>query len=106
VARYRIARETIEIETGDSRFQPPPLEIVVVLLAFPAGGSAPFGNQAFAVGFDEGEGFVVVGFEEEGDAEEGEFDGEGRGGGRVLQHRVDCAAEMLLPDVPVGSHRI
>jgi len=46
---------------------------VVVFLPLPTGGAAPFGDEAFAVGLDGGEGLVVGGFEEVGDAEDGEF---------------------------------
>lgn len=56
-----------------TRLHAPPLQVVVPFLAFPSLGTAPFGDESFAVGFDGGDGFVVGGFEEVGDAEDGEF---------------------------------
>lgn len=106
MTRHRIAREPIEIETGYTGLDAPSLEIVLELLAFPSGFSSPFLDESFAVGFDEGEGFVVLWFEEEGDAQDGEFEGVGGRGGGGGEDGVDGAVEVLLPDVPVGSQCI
>lgn len=57
----------------DAGLQPPALEVVVPFLVLPSGGAAPFGEEALAVGLDGGDGLVVGGFEEVGDAEDGEF---------------------------------
>lgn len=57
----------------DAGLYPPSLEVVVSFLLFPSGGAAPFLDKAFAVGLDGGDGLVVGGFEEVGDAEDGEF---------------------------------
>jgi len=57
----------------DSGFEATSFEIVVFFLLVPSGGAAPFGDEAFAVGADGGERFVVVWFEEVGDADYGEF---------------------------------
>jgi len=54
----------------DTRLQAPPLQIMLTFLTVPSGGATPFGNESFAVGFDGGEGFIVGGFEEVGDAED------------------------------------
>jgi len=41
---HSITRETIEVEVGYTRLEAPTLEVVVVLLAVPAGFTAPFGD--------------------------------------------------------------
>lgn len=76
---------------------------MVMLLALPTDLSSPLFNKPRAIGFDKGLGFIVLWFEEEGDAEDGE-----RYGARgvwvwVGEYFVDCFVEMFFPNVSVGS---
>jgi len=74
-----------------------------MFLTLPTSLSSPLFNKPGAVSFDKGFGFIVLWFEEEGDAEDGE-----RYGARGVwvgtgEYFVDCFVEMFFTNVSVGS---
>ena len=89
---HGITSESIEFEVGYSCVESPPLEVVAMLLVFPSGLAAPFGDQPFATGFNERERLVVGGFQEEGHAEDRKFNGARCCGVWTLEYGIDRTA--------------
>lgn len=82
---------------------PPAFQIMIVFLSLPPGIPAPFLDEPLAIAFNEWAGFVVLGFEEVGDAEDGEGDGFWCVGVGVGEDFVDGFLEVFFANVPVGS---
>ena len=97
---HGVGRKPIQIEVWNPRLFATSLQIVSLLLCLPAFRAAPLFRESLAVRLDEGFGLVVLGFEKEGDPQDGKGQRTRRIGKGRTEDLLDRTVQELLPNVP------